>query len=189
MAMRTLAASPASLVTGFSGTPTWATPNTIAADGSVSIGVSGSLTTASCFGIGGCTATRTSTLTVPITVFPDHPFLHPDIEDADDDWYWFIRNKWYEVTYYAVAPSHLPSGATHNCSTSGDCLTVTGTTTSSGNRALLVLMGRSLTNAARPNASLADHLDNAENRNFDSAFSQDKFGKTFNDRFFTLSSY
>jgi len=129
---------------------------------------------------------QSRTFTVPISAFSDHPFLSPSVGDA---WYWFFANNWHHVTYYAVAPSHAPSGATHNCSTVGDCLTVNGGKTATGNKAILMLTGRSLSNATRPSATLSDYLDNNENRNLDTAFSQDKFGKTYNDRFVTISNY
>ena len=64
-----------------------------------------------------------------------------------------------------------------------------GKLAASGVRATLVLAGRSLTGAARPNATLTDFLDTAENQDGNSAFEQKKVSKTFNDRFVTLSNY
>src|SRR6185503_12883556 len=93
-------------------------------------------------------------ITIPTAnAFQDHAFVNPATTDA---WYWFTANKWHEVTYYAVAPSHLPSGATHNCQSAADCLNLTGGTPSSNIRSVVVLAGRSLTNATRPNATLSD---------------------------------
>ncbi len=134
----------------------------------------------------GTACTATATLTIPITVFQDHAFLNPSAGDA---WYWFFANNWHHLTYYSIAASHAPSGTTHNCSTIGDCITITGNTPSTNIRATLVLAGRSLTTATRPNGTLTDFLDTAENQNGDRAFEQKKVGKTFNDRFVSLSSY
>jgi hypothetical protein len=131
------------------------------------------------------TATASQTVTVPITVFADHPFLNPATSAA---WYWFIANRWFDATYYAVSPSHVPGGS-HNCSSSGNCIGIAGGTQPTGNKAVLALMGRSLSNASRPSATLADYLDNAENRDLNTTFLQDKFGKTYNDRFVTISNY
>lgn len=125
-------------------------------------------------------------ITVPITVFQDHPLVNPGSGDA---WYWFIVNKWYEVAYYAAAPSHLPSGATHNCSTAGDCLAVTGGSPSSNVSSLLVLAGRSLTNTARPNSTLADFLEDANNRDGNGDFNQGALHRTDNDRFVSIANY
>jgi len=123
---------------------------------------------------------------IPITVFQDHPLLNPG---TSDPWYWFTSNKWYEVTYYAVAPSHLPSGATHNCSTAGDCLSVSGGSPSSNVSSLLVLAGHSLTNAARPNAILGDFLEDPTNYDGDGNFVQGTWRRTYNDRFVSINNY
>src|SRR5262249_51019504 len=54
-----------------------------------------------------CTASATVQVTIPIGVFADHPL---NTAVSTDAWYWFTANRWYEVTYYAVAASHLASG-------------------------------------------------------------------------------
>ncbi|MGE0875451.1 MAG: hypothetical protein AB7O31_12350 [Burkholderiales bacterium] len=159
----------------------------IQADGSARASYLGSLTgTAAFCWFSSCTAYGNRTVTIPISVFADHAFLNPAVTDA---WYWFFANNWHQVTFYAVAPSHLPSGATHDCSAVGDCLSVTGLTPASGNRALIALAGQSLTRSARPNGTLADFLDVTENQNWDQVFEQRSTGRAFNDRFISLSSY
>lgn len=155
-------------------------------DGSAAADYSGNLSAAGSFCLFGCTRTGSGTITIPITVFQDHAFLNPADTDA---WYWFFWNNWHEVTYYAVAASHTPAGATHNCSTVGDCISVTGLTPSTGHRAVITLAGQSLTRTTRPNASLADFLDGAENANGDRVFEQQTVTKSFNDRFVSLSNY
>jgi hypothetical protein len=135
-----------------------------------------------CFGY--CSATRT--LTIPTTALQDHPLVTPLPTDA---WYWFTSNNWHHVTYYAVSPSHLPDDQ-GNCTTGGnDCLTVAGGSPSSNVKALVVLAGRSIASAARPNGSLNDYLDSAENRDADRNFEQLRVSKTFNDRVVSISNY
>jgi hypothetical protein len=133
-----------------------------------------------------CTASNTATVTVPIAVFADHPLLIPA---PTDPWYWFIANKWYDVTYYAVAPSHAPSGALHNCQTVADCIAVSGGTPPTNVRATLALAGRSLAGTVGSNRALTDFLDTAENQNVDRNFEQNKVSRNFNDRFVTVSNY
>jgi hypothetical protein len=141
----------------------------------------------------GLLCSGSATVTIPITVFQDHALVNPGIGDA---WYWFTANKWYEVTLYAAATSHLPSAATHNCSSAGDCLTLAGGSPSSNIRALVVLAGRSLTGTPRPNANIADYLEDvsgyaapAPNRDGDRNLVQGTLRRTYNDRFVTVSNY
>lgn len=142
-----------------------------------------------CGSLIGLLCTGNATIRIPITVFQDHPLVNPV---ATDTWYWFMLNRWYEVTYYAVAPSHVPDAPplqNHNCTAVGNCLTVAGGSPATNVRAVLVLGGRSLSGNARPNASLADLLDTVENQNVDTAFQQNLLNRAFNDRFVTLSNY
>jgi hypothetical protein len=142
-------------------------------------GICGALLSLLCNGSG--------VITIPITVFQDHPLVNPTTTDA---WYWYTVNKWYDVSYYAVASSHLPGGATHNCTTAGDCLAVTGGSPSSNISSLLVLAGRSLSNTGRPNSDLTDFLEDASNRDGNSNFVNGPLHrKTYNDRFVTVSNY
>jgi hypothetical protein len=136
-----------------------------------------------------CWSERTVTVTVPITVFPDHPSL-VTLFTAGNPWSWFVNNNWHHVVYYSMAPSHAASAAApHNCSTLANCITVTGGSLPPNSRAIIAFAGRSLSNAARPSANLNDYLDTTINRDGNTAFEQQRFDKTFNDRFFAISSY
>lgn len=156
--------------------------------GGSGLGLCGSLLGLLCNGSG--------VVTIPITVFQDHPLVNPSAADA---WYWYTVNRWYEVTYYAVAASHLPNGASsHNCVTAADCITLTNGSPAANISSLLVLAGRSMTNTVRPNANLADFLDNTPapaaslnfNRDNDSAFFKGTpHARIYNDRFVTVANY
>lgn len=187
MTFKTLSSSG---VSGLSATTTLTSP--IQTDGSALAKYSSSATynggsgglCGTFFGLS-CTGTI-SNVTIPISIFQDHPFLNPSSSDA---WYWFFANKWQNFTYYAVAPSHLPSAATHNCSTTGDCIVVSGSTPTSGIRAITIVAGRNLTGGARAYTELSGFLDTTENRNGDQTFEQLKVSRTFNDRFVSVSNY
>jgi hypothetical protein len=136
-----------------------------------------------------CTASKTVIVTVPITVFADHPLLNPSTGTA---WRWYTANNWHHVTYYAIAPSHAPSGPVHDCVAAGNCLSVSGSSPSSTLRAMLVLAGRTLgapPASPRPNGDLNDFLDSAENRDADTTYEQNRIDANFNDRVITLSKY
>lgn len=135
----------------------------------------------------GLLCSGTAVITIPIGVFADHALINPATSDA---FYWFAANKWQEVTYYAVAPSHLANGAVHNCSSAADCLSLTGGTPSANIRAMLVLAGRSLSGTARPNGTLSDFLEDASNRDGDRTFvwSQPRRA-SYNDRFVSAGNY
>jgi hypothetical protein len=146
----------------------------------------------------GLACTGRATLTLPISMFQDHPLVNPATSDA---WYWFTVNKWHEVTYYAVAASHLPNGdASHKCNTAGvaDCLTLTNGSPAADISSMLVLAGRSLTNTTRPNGTLTDFLDDtpspAANLNVNRDNDKDFFKGTphvraYNDRFVPVANY
>ena len=127
------------------------------------------------------------TVTVPATAFADHPALTAFFDSPTTQWY--LNNRWYELTYYAVAPSHSPSGASRNCTVTLDCLTVAGGSLPGNVRALVGLTGHSLTGAARPNANPSDYLDSALNWDGNTQFEQKLAGRSFNDRFFAVSDY
>ena len=136
-----------------------------------------------------CTASVTNhVINVPIAVFPDHPSLTA-LFTAGNPWSWFVNNNWHHVAYYSMAPSHAASGANHDCRTGPDCITVNSGTLPANSRAVIAFAGRSLSAAARPSANLNDYLDTTENRNGNTTFEQRRFDKTFNDRFFAISSY
>ena len=95
-------------------------------------------------------------LQVPIWLLQDHPLLDPN----DATYGWFLRNRWHEAAYYAVAPGIAPSGA-RSCTTSVSCLRVAFHPSDGKQRGLIVLAGYSLAGAARPNGTLADWLEGA----------------------------
>ena len=101
-----------------------------------------------------------ASLAVPILLLADHPILDTSTAAA---YGWFLRNKWHEVTYYAVAQRHTPAGraggAQPSCTTGTDCLTVANVTPANGQRAIAILMGRAINGRSRPSATLADYLE------------------------------
>lgn len=135
---------------------------------------------------------KQSTLSIPLPLLQDHALL----DSTDPTYGWFVRNKWHEVAYYAVAPGFAPSGA-KSCTTGGTCLTVNYHTDASNmvdagkQRAIVILSGRSLTGTARPNGTLSDWLEgaNADGTSpFEVRSSALLPNRTFNDRFAVLSS-
>jgi len=107
---------------------------------------------------------------------------------------WFLANNWHQLTYFAVAPDLIPGGA-GTCSDTGTitCLQVANVSPPNKQRAILLLAGRSLAGASRPNATLADYLDPQVNCNGnppppncnrlnDTAFEQRVVNRAFNDR-------
>ena len=92
-------------------------------------------------------------------VIGDHALLDPGNAVTG----WFVRNEWFRLIYYAtvrrntaVALSTL--GCIDSSDTNEGCLRFNDPTTRNI-RALLVLAGRSLGNAARPNSTLADYVE------------------------------
>jgi len=111
-----------------------------------------------CGGIGTC---ESSTLAVPIRLVADHSIL--DTSTAAS-YGWFLRNKWHQVTYYAVASNITPTGAPNpSCTNSTTCLTVTNPPATGGvagaQRAIAIMTGRSINGNTRPSATLADYLE------------------------------
>lgn len=124
-------------------------------------------------------------ITMGQDVLADHPLL-----DRDDPMSgWFVRNEWFRLVYYAFAAQLAPGGA-GRCSASEPvtCLQVEGLEARAAQRAILVLAGRSLSGAARPNESLADYLEGEENRDQDGRFVLHAAGAKFNDRFIVLDA-
>jgi hypothetical protein len=75
---------------------------------------------------------------------------------------WFIRNRWHELAYYAVAPGYTAAAAAPRTCTAGtDCLAVANYSPPPANdkRALLILAGRSINGAVRPSSALSDYLE------------------------------
>jgi len=133
----------------------------IAGDGSAAMAVSAVLPDA---------PQRWYYVTMERSVLADHPLL--DAEDPATGW--FVRNQWYRLVYYAAVPTCAGMPST--------CLSVAAGTGTRRARAILVLAGRSLSGAARPNGALEDYLDSAENRDNDRSFEQLPVGARHNDR-------
>jgi hypothetical protein len=100
---------------------------------------------------------KQSTLSIPITVFADHPLLNSAGTGAASLG-WFLRNKWNEVSYYTIAAGFAPSGS-RSCITNSTCLYATYHSNNGKLRGLIALSGRSLTGATRPNATLTDWFE------------------------------
>ena len=112
-------------------------------------------------------------------VIGDHPLLDPAAPGTG----WFVRNEWYRLVYYAIAAAHAASSpAPRACSA---CLQIKDA--SGEARALLILAGRSLSGAARPNGMLEDFVEGA-NADLDLAFEGRPVNAAFNDRVVVLDA-
>lgn len=105
----------------------------------------------------------------------DHPLLDPGHPTTG----WFVRNQWHRLVYYAIAPAHAASG-THPraCMV---CLDIKNMEPARQQRAILILAGRSLAGAPRPNGELADFLEGA-NAAGGPGFESRAASASFNDR-------
>ncbi len=122
------------------------------------------------------------------SVIGDHALLNP----VDPLTGWFVRNEWYRLLYYAPAPGHTAAALpTPSCTSGGTCLSVANVTPANKQRAILILAGRSLTNALRPNGNLADYLEFG-NADLNATFEQRRVSRAisapFNDRVVVLDS-
>ena len=114
-------------------------------------------------------------------VIGDHPLLDPAAPDTG----WFVRNEWYRLLYYALAPAHAASAPPPRaCDT---CLQVANLAPADKPRAILILAGRSLSGDPRPNGSLADFVEGA-NAGLDLRFEQRPVNAAFNDRLVVLDA-
>lgn len=85
----------------------------------------------------------------------------PLIDTGDAFAGWFNTNRWERQTYYAISPGYAP-GAAGSCNPSSSpyCLTVDNLAAPTDNkRAIVILGGRSLSGASRPNGTLSDYLE------------------------------
>jgi hypothetical protein len=108
-------------------------------------------------------------------VIADHALLDPLAPSTG----WFVRNQWYRLVYYAIAPEHAASAPAPRACTS--CLHVTNVAPAGKQRAILVLAGRSLSGAPRPNGALADFVEGT-NADLDLVFESRAVNASFNDR-------
>jgi hypothetical protein len=103
----------------------------------------------------------------------DHALLDPAAATTG----WFVRNQWHRLVYYAIAPAHAASG-TRACAL---CLEIENIEPARQQRAILILAGRSLAGAPRPNGELADFLEGA-NADGGPGFESRAASASFNDR-------
>jgi len=89
---------------------------------------------------------------------------HSILSSTDPTTGWFVRNEWYRLLYYAIAQTYA-AGGTLSCTTGGTCLSVANgdprrpITPVGGQRAILILAGRSINGSARPSATLGNYLE------------------------------
>lgn len=135
-----------------------------------------------------------SSFSVPITLLADHAILDSTSTGANVGW--FLRNKWHEVAYYAIAAGIAPDGA-RSCVTGTTCLSVAyhrnnaGAVDAGAQRGIIILSGRTLTGAPRPNGTLSDWLEgaNADGTSpFEIRSSNLLTNRSFNDHFAVIDS-
>lgn len=93
----------------------------------------------------------TYTISVPIGLLADHVLVRDDA--LQNPQHWFLRNRWHEISYYAVTAPISPSGAApRGCTNGVDCLTANFATPAPNDnrRGLLILAGRALAGQTRP---------------------------------------
>ena len=119
-------------------------------------------------------------------IIGDHPLLDP----TDPTTGWFVRNEWYRLLFYGFAPGHAAIAPTPRAceDTTPTCLSVANVAPADKQRALLLLAGRSLVSATRPNAIGTDYIDSAENLDGDATFEQLKVGANANDRIIVVDA-
>ena len=111
---------------------------------------------------------------------------HALLSSSDPTTGWFVRNEWYRLMYYTIAPNYAPGGSL-SCTTGSSCLSVTNLTPAGAQRSLLILAGRSINGTARPNSTLANYLEggNQTNNYVKKAVSS---ASPYNDRFVVVDS-
>jgi hypothetical protein len=123
---------------------------------------------------------------VPIGVLADHPLV-----DVNNTTYgWFLRNKWHEVSYYAVAPGIAPGGG-GSCTNSTTCLSVAYHPYDGKQRGLILIAGRALGSQARPPVAVSDLLEgaNADGASpFETRSATLPINRGFNDRIAVIDS-
>ena len=116
------------------------------------------------------------------------------VNPQERKWEEFYRNRWQEVSYYAVAPGIAPSGA-RSCTTSTTCLQVNYSPDAGKHRGILVIGGQKLATLdgsgspytqVRPATAAKDMLDDV-NANGASTYELRSptlvINRSFNDRF------
>ncbi len=119
---------------------------------------------------------------------------HSLLSDTEPSTGWFVRNDWYRSVFYAIEPNLAASGTPpRSCGAAASppspCLSVANIAPAGGEqRAILLLAGRSLTNASRPSAADTDYIESAENRDGDRNFEQLRVGANSNDRLIVVDA-
>jgi hypothetical protein len=103
-------------------------------------------------------------ISVPGNATTDHTLLDTRTYPTGASTSWFARNEWHKLTYYAVAPGYAANSTVtpRSCGAAdpnGACLSVSSTSGSASQRAILILAGRSINQSARPSSTLADYLE------------------------------
>ena len=127
---------------------------TVTYSGSLVGGLLCGLTSLLLLGTFGC---HQASIGVPILLLADHPILNPN----NGTYGWYLRNRWHEVTYYAVAPNYSPAVRPGQpaCTTGTNCLNVANVAPNGAQRAIAILTGRGINGQSRPSALLADYLE------------------------------
>ena len=102
-------------------------------------------------------------VTVPIALLSDHELVDPGNGNAAvgyNDHTWFFRNKWNELSYYALASGVSANGA-RACTTGTSCLVVNYQTNVGKQRAILAFGGAKIGTQARPPTVVSDLLEGA----------------------------
>jgi hypothetical protein len=125
-------------------------------------------------------------ISVPIFLLADHPLV-----DVNDPSYgWFLRNRWHEVSYYAVAPGIAPAGG-GACVDGASCLRVTYHPSDGKQRGIVVIGGTKIGAQARPPLVASDLFEDA-NADGASPFTLRSpallTGRTFNDHIAVLDA-
>jgi len=134
------------------------------------------------------------TIDIPIALFADHPLV--DKDNASNGW--FVRNRWHELSYYALAPGVAPSQAAPRSCTPPNCLTVNYVSASANYtpatpfaadqvRSVVVLGGRRLeiVPQTRPSATPGNYFEDVNTTsatNYAARAPTLVFNRTFNDR-------
>ena len=100
--------------------------------------------------------------TITVTIKNDNLVNSALISPSDGTAGWYTTNEWHKQTYYAVSRGY--SGGNTTCNVGNPCLNVSNLPPPNANpttntRAILILAGRSLSGATRPNATLSDYLE------------------------------
>ena len=89
---------------------------------------------------------------------------HVLLSSSDTITGWFVRNEWYRLLYYAIAPDHAPGGSL-SCTTGGTCLSVANgdptrpITPTNGQRAILIFAGSGVAGQASPRVARSDYFE------------------------------